>query len=114
MIESLTLLSTDRVGVQFSQPMHPGSRLIIGLDDSESRVCLGYLPGDVNADGTTASQDLLALIDGLNGVADPPLLDHQCDINRSGACEPQDSLTCSTAPAPTTFGTARRCRRVRD
>lgn len=50
----------------------------------------GYLPGDVNADGTSAAVDVLTLIDALNGIVALEL--HSTDINRSGAVDAADVL----------------------
>jgi hypothetical protein len=52
---------------------------------------LSSLPGDVNGDGIANVKDILILLDHLN---DPEgiLLPHQCDLNHSGQCEPQDIL----------------------
>ena len=50
------------------------------------------LPGDVNGDGLTSPIDILALIDHLNGITDPPLPDWQCDIDQSGVCNGLDIL----------------------
>ncbi len=50
------------------------------------------LPGDVNGDAITTPIDILALIDHLNGITQPPLPDWQCDIDRSGACNGLDIL----------------------
>lgn len=49
-------------------------------------------PGNVDGNSQTGPLDLLILIDGLNGVAEPPLTNLQCDINRTGICEPLDIL----------------------
>jgi hypothetical protein len=89
-ITAVELLNENRVQITLSAPLIPGTRLRVGLQGSDTHVCLGYLPGDVNADGATSPLDILDLVDGLNGVT--PLEAWQCDINRSAACEPQDIL----------------------
>ena len=61
-------------------------------DESGSQTCVGYLPADVNGDGTSNGDDVAALIEDLNGLADPPLGLWQCDIDRSDACTPADLL----------------------
>jgi hypothetical protein len=57
---------------------------------SNTSVRVGFLPADVNADRTSSPLDILALIDGLNGVV--TLEPWQSDINRSGQVEPSDIL----------------------
>ncbi|MCH8251862.1 MAG: VCBS repeat-containing protein [Planctomycetes bacterium] len=52
---------------------------------------IGYLPGDVNNDGLSNANDVLALIDILNGVVDPPP-EYQTDTDRSGQTNPSDVL----------------------
>lgn len=54
------------------------------------RVDVGFLPGDVNLDGTSTPADVLALIDSLNGQVLLPL--EQMDVNRSGIAEASDVL----------------------
>ena len=52
---------------------------------------IGFLPGDVNNDGLSNANDVLALIDILNGVVDPPP-EYQTDTDRSGQTNPSDVL----------------------
>ena len=54
------------------------------------RIDIGFLPGDVNGDGTSGPVDILDLIDSLNGVV--PLPPERTDINRSGVATPVDIL----------------------
>ncbi len=56
---------------------------------SGTSVRLGYLPGDVNGDGTAAPNDILVLVDQLNGVrsAAPPW---STDLNRTGTTDSTD------------------------
>ncbi len=52
-----------------------------------------FLPGDVNMNGTTNTQDLLALVQGLNGgMANLPENLARYDMNRSGIVNTQDLL----------------------
>ncbi len=73
-----------------SAPLEPGSRLTVLHNQSAGSVRLGYLPGDVNADGTASPIDILALIDVLNQIVSRPIW--STDINRSGSAEPSDIL----------------------
>ncbi len=54
------------------------------------RYCMGYQPGDVNGDRTSAPSDILRVIDCLNNVA--TCEDYQCDVDRSNVCGPPDIL----------------------
>lgn len=58
---------------------------------SGTSVRLGYLPGDVNANGTSNAQDVAALIDALNGVGGSRPV-WSLDIDRSGALTGADLL----------------------
>ena len=58
--------------------------------ESGTSVHLGYLPGDVNADGTSAPADILRVIDALNGVVELPIW--SVDVDRSGVAGPPDIL----------------------
>lgn len=58
---------------------------------SGGSVRLGYLPGDVNGDGTSAHADILALIDAINGTIGP-LPIWSTDIDRSERTAPADIL----------------------
>ena len=49
-----------------------------------------YLPGDADADHTSAPADILAVIDSLNGIT--PLPQERCDMDRDGTCAPADIL----------------------
>jgi probable HAF family extracellular repeat protein len=59
-------------------------------DGSGSEVQLGYLPADVNGDGTSSPVDILAVIDSLNGVTPRPI--YSSDADRSGIEAPPDIL----------------------
>lgn len=85
-------LSPSSVRVTFSTAIEPGAWTCVYHNGSGTRACVGYLPGDVNADGVSSPIDILRLIDFLNGVIDPPYETWQVDINRSGLAEPSDVL----------------------
>lgn len=54
------------------------------------RVTIGFLPADVNRDGTSSPVDILALIDSLNQAVTLPV--EQTDVNRSNLATPADIL----------------------
>jgi hypothetical protein len=58
--------------------------------DAAQQTCLGYLPGDADADLTAAPADILRVIDCLNEVAVCEIW--QCDIDRDNDCAPADIL----------------------
>ena len=70
----------------------PGAWTVFMHNASGTASVLAYLPAVMNGDGTAASIDILHVIDGLNGVLDPPLAIWQCDVARSGMCVPSDIL----------------------
>ena len=57
---------------------------------SNSSICLGYLPADTNGSRQSNAQDILHLINCLNGVA--TCTAYQGDPDRSGASNAQDIL----------------------
>lgn len=77
-----------KVTLNFDRPIPVGARTAIAHRPSRSSVCLGYLPGDVNASGATNAQDVPTLINSLNQVETRPIW--STDINRSGALNAQD------------------------
>ena len=96
-VVEVTVVGEQVVEVLWSDPMVPGSWLTITHVDSGTSTRLGYLPADVTADGTDSPRDILALIDGLNGVGDPQLdcmgpCPWSLDVNRSGEANIKDVL----------------------
>ncbi|UCC32536.1 MAG: hypothetical protein JSU86_09680 [Phycisphaerales bacterium] len=59
-------------------------------DCSGTSVCLGYLPADVSNDRTSAPNDILWVIDCINGVRTCEIW--QCDADRNGVCGPPDIM----------------------
>jgi len=59
---------------------------------SGSSMRLGYLPGDVDGNGTRDGADVATLVDAVGGVLDPPLPLWSTDIDRSGKLAPADIL----------------------
>ena len=60
-------------------------------DDSGTSATIAYLPADVNNDRISNANDILALVNALNGVGEP-LAVYQMDINRSGVANASDIL----------------------
>jgi len=82
--------NANTVTLQLSDPIPAGQWTCILQQGTGRRVCLGYLPGDVDGDGTSSPADILALIDALNGIAPRP--EYATDTNRSGTPGPEDIL----------------------
>ena len=77
--------------LQFTAFIRTANWTIITHDPSDTSVRIGFLPGDVNNDRLSSPNDVLALIDALNGVVGP-LPEHQTDIDRSEQTNPSDVL----------------------
>jgi len=91
-IASIDYLDIRRIRVNLNEPIEPGAWTCVAHEPSGTRSCLGYLPGDVSGDGTSSPVDILKVIDGLNGVANPPLAAYQTDLDRSDQSNPADVL----------------------
>ncbi len=76
--------------VQLAQPVEAGTYTCFTHLPSQTQSCIGYLPGDVNGDGTSSPVDILALINSLNNIV--PRSIYSTDLNRSGIAESSDIL----------------------
>ncbi len=90
-VSSVQMLSESVVRLTLNKAVDPGAWTLI--EDTLSGVYLhvGFLPGDVNGNGTTTPSDILTLIDSLNGVSLLP--QWSSDVDRSGIPAPADILT---------------------
>jgi hypothetical protein len=75
-----------------SHPIEPGAWTTITHLPSGFSIRLGYLPADVNNDGTSDTDDILALMDALEGVTQP-IPDWSYDVDRSTVTTPGDLLS---------------------
>lgn len=83
-------VDADTARLTWSEPLEPASWLGITHSASGTSVCLGTLPGDVNADNLATAEDaaaLAALLDALPGTSPAAL---QADIDRSGVVDASD------------------------
>lgn len=80
----------NELTIHLTHPISVGAWTSIIHNPSETFIRIGYLPADVNGDGSSTPTDILALIDSLNGVTIRP--HESTDINRSGIAEPSDIL----------------------
>lgn len=71
-----------------SHPIEPGAWTIITHIDSGFSVRLGYLPADVNNDGTSNADDVQALLDALQAIEQPQIW--SLDVDRSTRAAPGD------------------------
>lgn len=88
---SVMAVTADGGGVivELDRASPPGRWTCITHLPSEAQTCMGFLPGDVDGDGTAGSPDIIRLVDHLNG-SDATLMLHQCDLDRSGVCSAPD------------------------
>lgn len=80
----------DIVRVILGRKISPGAWTTITHVESGTSVRLGFLPADVNGDGTSSPADILSVIDALNGVTVLPIW--STDVDRSGEAQPADIL----------------------
>ncbi len=81
----------NEVVLTFDKQMSPGNRAVVSYTPENKKICLGYLPGDVNGDGVADSRDLLDFIDAVGGTKSFPI--YSLDVDRSGTFAPADQLT---------------------
>ncbi|MCH8253021.1 MAG: hypothetical protein IID36_11265 [Planctomycetes bacterium] len=81
----------DTVTLVFDSVIPVGAWTSIGHTASSTSTAMAYLPADVNGDCFSSANDVLTLIDALNGAIDP-LEEWSSDIDRSGATNPADVL----------------------
>jgi hypothetical protein len=85
--------AANSVTVNFSTPIPAGKWTCVTHTASNTKSCIGSLPGDTSGNRTTAPADILDLIDHLNGIRVPPLAVDHCDMDRSGLCAPADIIS---------------------
>lgn len=89
-ITSVAYAGWQAVELHLSERIEPGGWTTITHIPTGETVRLGCLPGDVSGDRTSASADILWVIDCLNGVR--TCEKWQCDVDRSDVCGPPDIL----------------------
>jgi len=83
-------VSQNVVTLELDAFIPPGEWTQFSHDCSETSVCLGYLPADVENDAHSGADDILWLIDCLNDVETCETW--QCDVDRSDVCGAPDVL----------------------
>lgn len=91
-VDAITAIASDRLRIDFASSIEPGAWTCVFHVNSGTRACIGYLPGDVDGDGSTTPVDILRLIDGMGWNVWPPYELWQADIDRSGVITPSDLL----------------------
>ena len=90
-VTSVASLGGKAVRLTLNKAIDSGAWTTIDDTLSDVSVRVGFLPGDVNGNGTATPSDILTLIDSLNGVSSLPAW--SSDLDRSGAPAPADILT---------------------
>jgi len=80
----------ETLAVLLDRPIRAGAWTTITHKHSSTSTRIGRFPGDVDGNGTTDTNDLLALLDAINGVRKLP--EYQFDIDGNGAPGPGDLL----------------------
>lgn len=91
-VESVTSTSSDRLLLTLNQPIPVLARTAITYLPTGQRVCLGYLPGDVNQNGITDANDAFQFLGELgkpNSLAKEKM--YAYDIDRSGIFDGADA-----------------------
>lgn len=83
----------DTATLIFDRPIPPRNWTCVTHIAGDERVCVGFLPGDVNGSRSTNAQDITALINSLNNVPGLVRPLYATDANRSGAANGQDITT---------------------
>ncbi len=89
-ITSVSPLASNTFTLQLSGPIEPGAWTIIEHTASGDQICLGFMPGDVNGDGTANAADITQLVDSLNNVPGRVRPDFATDLNRSNVTNASD------------------------
>jgi hypothetical protein len=80
------------VTLQLARPLTAGATTAVTYSATGITGQFTYHPGNVNGDAVTDGQDVLFLIDILNGLQDAPFGAYSGDIDHSGRIAPQDIL----------------------
>ncbi|MGB0714312.1 MAG: hypothetical protein ACPGXK_00425, partial [Phycisphaerae bacterium] len=76
--------------IELSEPVGPGEWTCVTYIPEEMSVCIGALPGDVDASAIVNSQDIRSLVLSLDGAASFP--EFTTDLDRDGVQGPEDLL----------------------
>ncbi len=93
-IISLDNISRGRaIDLNLNRTVLPGERILITYKPSDSSLCLGALPGDVNGDSRIMANDLSSLRASLAGEPNSLLPLYRTDINSDGIANAADDAS---------------------
>ncbi len=87
-VRSVRQVDATTFQLMLTRRVEPGAWTTFTHQTSETSFCLGYLPGDSNADATADADDVTYLTECIAGRTSCELW--QCDMDRSGACDSAD------------------------
>ena len=89
---SITSTSSNRLILNFNQPIPVLARTSILYRPTGQKICLGYLPGDVDENGAVNASDAFMLLGELGKIDSLAMIrPHSFDIDRSGAFDGADA-----------------------
>ena len=91
-VKSLTSTSSNRLILNLNQPIPVLARTLILYRPTGQKICLGYLPGDVDENGVANANDAFLLLGELGKI--DSLAEgrpHSFDIDRNGAFDGADA-----------------------
>jgi len=88
-IVSVTSNGVDTAILHLSAPIAPRGWTCFS-HGSLQKICLGFLPGNVDHSNSTNAADVLKLLEHMEGSTNLEMW--QCDVNRSGGCTPDDLI----------------------
>lgn len=91
-IDTVVDLGTGLYEITLFRAITAGAATTIQYTGDASYMTFFSHPGNANADAVAGPSDILAVIDGLNGVATPPHGLYSSDIDHSGVAGPEDIL----------------------
>jgi len=100
------------IDLNLNRAVLPGERILLTHNPSGSSVCLGALPGDVNADGRIMANDLSSLRASLAGEPNSLLPLYRTDINSDGVANVADDASLTAllhARSTTSLNTLPAC-----
>ena len=89
-IRAVSVEGENRIEVLLTEAIEPGAWTTIRYECNGSSVRLGYLPGDVNQDGISTTDDVAALVYGLEDIGSGSIW--ASDLDRSGRLTARDIL----------------------
>jgi hypothetical protein len=92
-IASVIPVGGNQATINFSSVIPAGKWTRVTHLASGTSTRLGFLPGDASGDSRSAPDDILRVIDHLNGCLMGSFSVYSCDFDRSGICSAADILS---------------------